>query len=45
MRLQRCYASEPLVEAAREREDLRVVSEPELLEFDADGRFEGGSAE
>jgi len=39
MRLQRCYASEPLVEAAREREDLRVVADPEELTFDDDGEF------
>lgn len=45
MRLKRCCASEPLIDAAREREDLRVVGESESLEFDGDGRFEGGSAE
>jgi hypothetical protein len=38
MRLERCYASEPLIEAARERDDLRVVAEPEELAFD-DGDF------
>ncbi|MFB6218200.1 MAG: DUF362 domain-containing protein [Halobacteriaceae archaeon] len=38
MRLHRLYASEPLIEAAREREDLRVVAEPEPVEFD-DGAF------
>jgi len=39
MRLERCYASAPLVEAARERDDLRVVAEPTAVEFDADGDF------
>jgi hypothetical protein len=39
MRLERCYASEPLVEAARERDDLRVVAEAEELAFDDDGEF------
>jgi hypothetical protein len=39
MRLQRCYASEPLVEAAREREDLEVVEEPARLQFDEQGDF------
>ncbi|WP_251343390.1 DUF362 domain-containing protein [Haloplanus halophilus] len=39
MRLERCYASEPLIEAARERDDLRVVSDPEELAFDDDGEF------
>jgi hypothetical protein len=38
MRLQRCYASEPLIEAARDRDGLRVVAEPEALAFD-DGEF------
>jgi hypothetical protein len=39
MRLQRCYASAPLVEAARARDDLRVVAEPEDIAFDDDGDF------
>ena len=39
MRLQRCYASAPLIEAARERDDLRVVAEPGDLAFDDDGDF------
>ncbi|MEF8856425.1 MAG: DUF362 domain-containing protein, partial [Haloplanus sp.] len=39
MRLERCYASEPLIEAARERDDLRVVAEPDELAFDDDGNF------
>ncbi|WP_425498682.1 DUF362 domain-containing protein [Haloplanus salilacus] len=38
MRLERCYASEPLIEAARERDDLRVAAEAEELAFD-DGEF------
>ncbi|MFD1634161.1 DUF362 domain-containing protein [Haloplanus ruber] len=38
MRLERCYASEPLIEAARDRDDLRVIAEPEELSFD-DGEF------
>ena len=37
MRLERLYASTALVEEARGRDDLRVVSDPEPLEFDADG--------
>ncbi|ADJ14164.1 nickel pincer cofactor-dependent isomerase, group 22 [Halalkalicoccus jeotgali] len=41
MRLQRCYASEALIEAARERADLRVVGEPGGVEFDANGEFLG----
>ncbi|MFC6906020.1 DUF362 domain-containing protein [Halalkalicoccus tibetensis] len=45
MRLQRCYASEALCEAAREREDLRVVKEAEELEFDAEGEFAAGAPE
>ncbi|WP_336001811.1 DUF362 domain-containing protein [Halorientalis halophila] len=45
MRLKQCYASEPLVEAARERDDLRVVEEPEVVEFDEDGEFAAGSPE
>ncbi len=43
MRLKRCYASAPLIEAAREREDLRVVSEPAPLEFDEDGNLVAAS--
>ncbi|MFC7165666.1 DUF362 domain-containing protein [Halospeciosus flavus] len=39
MRLKRCYASAPLVEAARDRDDLRVVEEPSAVEFDGDGEF------
>jgi len=39
MRLKRCYASTALVEAARERADLRVVSEPQPIEFDGEGEF------
>jgi len=39
MRLQRCYASAPLIEAARERDDLRVVAEPGDIAFDDDGDF------
>lgn len=38
-RLKQCYASTPLVEAARERADLRVVSEPAPIEFDDGGAF------
>jgi hypothetical protein len=37
-RLQRLYASEALVEAARDRDDLRVVEEPGEIDFD-DGAF------
>ncbi|MEM4781796.1 MAG: DUF362 domain-containing protein, partial [Halalkalicoccus sp.] len=44
MRLQRCYASEPLVEAARGREDLRVLAEPVPIGFE-DGRFAADSPE
>ncbi|WP_312909717.1 lactate racemase domain-containing protein [Natronosalvus caseinilyticus] len=44
MRLKRCYASSPLVDAARDRADLRVVSEPAPLEFD-DGQFVAPSPE
>ncbi|MDG5761636.1 DUF362 domain-containing protein [Natronococcus sp. A-GB1] len=43
MRLKRCYASAPLIEAAREREDLRVVSEPAPLEFEENGSFVAAS--
>jgi hypothetical protein len=39
MRLQRVYASAPLIEAARDRDDLRVVAEPDDLAFDDDGNF------
>jgi len=39
MRLERCYASEPLIEAARERDDLRVIVEPDEVVFDDDGNF------
>ncbi|MFO8114772.1 MAG: DUF362 domain-containing protein [Halorubrum sp.] len=38
MRLDRLYASTALVEAARERDDLRVVAEPSPIGFD-DGQF------
>ncbi|QLG61737.1 DUF362 domain-containing protein [Halorarum salinum] len=34
MHLERLYASEALVEEARERDDLRVVAEPEPVEFE-----------
>ena len=43
MRLQRCYASKPLVEEARERDDLRVVEAATPVEFDEDGRFAAAS--
>jgi hypothetical protein len=39
MRLKRCYASTALIEAARERADLRVVSDPAPVEFDDEGAF------
>ncbi|MEF8870579.1 MAG: DUF362 domain-containing protein [Haloarculaceae archaeon] len=39
MQLQQCYASAPLVDVAHEREDLRVVREPEPVQFDDDGNF------
>lgn len=45
MRLQRCYASEGLCEAARDREDLRVVEEPSKLGFGGKGEFAAGSPE
>lgn len=45
MRLKRCYASESLIEAARERGDLRVVDEPVSVEFDDDGQFAADSPE
>jgi len=35
MRLQRFHASEPLLAAAREREDLRVVAEASEIEFES----------
>jgi hypothetical protein len=38
MHLDRLYASQALVEAARGRDDLRVVAEPESIEFH-DGQF------
>ena len=38
MRLDRLYTSPALVEAAREREDLRVLAEPSPIRFD-DGEF------
>jgi hypothetical protein len=38
MHLERLYASPALVEAAREREDLRVLEEPSPIEFE-DGQF------
>ncbi|GAB7011566.1 DUF362 domain-containing protein [Halorubrum trueperi] len=38
MRLDRLYASPALVEEARERDDLRVISVPTPIEFD-DGQF------
>ena len=38
MRLDRPYTSPALVEAAREREDLRVLAEPSPIRFD-DGEF------
>jgi hypothetical protein len=42
MHLHRLYASTALVEAARERDDLRVVEEPSPIEFD-DGQFRAPS--
>ncbi|WP_122088083.1 DUF362 domain-containing protein [Halalkalicoccus subterraneus] len=45
MRLKRCYASEPLVESARGREDLRVVEEADETEFDGEGGFAAVSPE
>jgi hypothetical protein len=39
MRMKQCYASEPLIEAARDRDEIRVVSEPTDLEFDEAGDF------
>jgi len=37
MHLQGLYASPALIEAARERDDLRVVEEPEPIQFEAGG--------
>lgn len=45
MRLERCYASEALIDTARDREDLRVITEPEPIEFDGNGRFDAVSPE
>ncbi|WP_336345044.1 nickel pincer cofactor-dependent isomerase, group 22 [Halalkalicoccus ordinarius] len=45
MRLKRCYASEPLIEAARDRDDLRVVDEPAPVGFDDEGEFVAPSPE
>ncbi len=45
MRLKQCYASTALVEAARERADLRVVSDPAPVEFDDEGAFVAPSPE
>jgi hypothetical protein len=45
MRLERCYASAPLVEAARDRDDLRVVAGPGDLAFEDDGGFAAPSPE
>jgi len=45
MRLQRCYASAPLVEAARARDDLRVITESEPIAFDEQGRFAAAAPE
>jgi hypothetical protein len=39
MRLERLYASAALVEEARDRDDLRVVREPEPVAFDDEGQF------
>ncbi|MFB6305367.1 MAG: DUF362 domain-containing protein [Haloferacaceae archaeon] len=39
MRLERCYASDALVNAARDRDDLRVVEEPKPVAFDERGDF------
>jgi hypothetical protein len=43
MHLERIYASEALVAEAREREDLRVVREPEPIAFDEHGDFDAPS--
>jgi hypothetical protein len=43
MRLERCHASEPLLEAARDRDDLRVVEAAENITFDDNGEFTAGS--
>lgn len=45
MRLERLYASTALIEEARERDDLRVVEEPQPLEFNRDGSFAEPSPE
>ena len=45
MRLQRCYASTALVEAARKRDDLRIVTEPSPIAFDDAGEFATPSPE
>ncbi|MFB6106111.1 MAG: DUF362 domain-containing protein [Halobacteriaceae archaeon] len=39
MHLEQLYASPALVEAARDRDDLRVLEEPEPVAFDEDGQF------
>lgn len=39
MRLERLYVSKALLEEARDRNDLRVVGEPECVEFDVEGQF------
>ena len=41
--LKYCYASEPLVEAARNRDDLRVIAEPTPVEFARNGDFADAS--
>lgn len=45
MRLERCYASGSLMAATRDRDDLRVIAEPEPVEFDDDGEFVAPSPE
>lgn len=45
MHLERCYASEPLVEAARDHADLRMVEEPTAVKSDGDGQFTAPSPE
>ncbi|WP_227357171.1 DUF362 domain-containing protein [Haladaptatus salinisoli] len=42
MHLGRFYASQALVEEAKERDDLRVIADPEPIEFD-DGQFTAAS--
>jgi len=44
-RLGRLYASTALVEDARDRDDLRVLAEPEPIEFDGAGEFVAPSPE